>query len=224
MLQQKMKNSEVLHRTADVVEEYGYGFGSESFIGERGVCIDGALHLTLTGTLPTTELLSEGERHLYSAIETTPAGKALTRYINGRGGYHSSLYSWNDRKMLEYQPSGIQNLHDDTDPRVQEAKAQAQQAVVEALRACALIEEAKEDGTYVEPEVEETNIGQVYSAMGFQEITFDLAVSCQGMKITFDKDQEVQFTEAVSGDDLFQTMPNLKGLSITVAQNEMATV
>lgn len=179
MLETTMKNSEVLNRTADVIEEHGWGFGSESFMGEKGLCVEGALHLVLAGELPSSFHYNESD--LYYYIERTPAARALAAYV----GVGPHLYQWNDEKRWK-------RLDGD---RMAFPNPDAGQEVVEAIRACALIEEAKENGTYTEPE----------PTQQFVE-TITIPVTFCGSGITLDVQMmKINFADAISGDDVFQS-------------------
>lgn len=198
-----MLNSEILNRTADVMEERGYGHGSTSLVGEDGICVEGAMHLVLHGSLPYING-PMAESKTYLGVEFSPAGLALKQYLD-EPYQHSHLYAWND---AQYSLQGCD-------------KAKAQQVVVEALRACALIEASKEDGTYVEPEP--VTVAEAYEHLGYFSIPVTV---CPVGGLKFESDFEsikVKYDSAISGDEVFQMYPGDK-LHLSVEPLTLATV
>lgn len=126
-----MSVSETLNRAADLIEERGWtqGPGGWYALNRYPLCIEGAIYAVLVeeGSEPPTYGATKSE-----AVNLCPAGQALREYlrlgpmkrISHADGTHSlvgvRLYSWND------------------------ARAEDARQVIEALRATAVIEAAKE--------------------------------------------------------------------------------
>lgn len=111
----EIPTSEVLNRAADLIEDYGWGQGVGSMIGAGGVCVMGAILHAVQGRFARPD---ENDQDTYDVVDACPAGQAMYRYLALPEG--SELFDWNDKKV------------------------RTQSEVVEAIRACAVIEASRE--------------------------------------------------------------------------------
>ena len=82
-----MKTSEQLNLAADLIEEYGEGSGTASMMGESGLCIMGALHLSVFGKL---------DEFGYPDAARCPAGRAVWNYLDLDAEDDDAGWTWND--------------------------------------------------------------------------------------------------------------------------------
>ena len=111
-----MNTSEVLNRAADLIEERGWATGNCGMDASPGaaLCLEGALGAAMG--VAVVDGLSAYPIYDYTEIEVAPVYQILQDYL----AWMSDLYMWNDRRD------------------------RTQAEVVEALRACAVIEAARE--------------------------------------------------------------------------------
>ena len=85
---------EVLLKTAEVIEEVGWGKGADSMYNacDKGVCVEGAMYAALRGHV--AEDIDEADM-AYSIVARSPAYVALCEYL-GRRPMPTTLYLWND--------------------------------------------------------------------------------------------------------------------------------
>lgn len=119
-----MKVSETLNKAADLIEERGWGTGHQSWANDPAlpVCLEGAIGAAMGLTVND---LRSGSGIDPADLQLCPAGAALREHLSGwfnaRGSKVAWLCHWND------------------------ADGRTADEVIEVLRACALIEEARED-------------------------------------------------------------------------------
>lgn len=83
-----MRTSEILNKAADLIEERGWGQGSETWNNHNGagLCLEGGI-LAATGMKLTDD------------FEACPAYRAVWAHLENDdrwGAYRGSLYNWND--------------------------------------------------------------------------------------------------------------------------------
>lgn len=114
-----MKTSEVLNRAADLLEERGWRKGDWGLDNDGepsgALCLEGAV----IAAMPMKERLFHRGGVMYSTYDECPAGLAVERYLDSKPG--AGGYNWND------------------------AEDRTASEVIEVLRACALIEAAREE-------------------------------------------------------------------------------
>ena len=115
-----MKLSEQLHAAADLIQTYGWGVGGETWdpAAGEGICLEGAI--AAAGGVRLT-----GGAPLDVDLRECPLYRAVDTYLQDDEQWEESaryrLYRWND------------------------SVATSGEQVIEVLRACALIEEAREN-------------------------------------------------------------------------------
>lgn len=118
-----MRTSEVLNRAADLIEERGWTVGSgwiQRGQGNQHLCLEGGIMAAMGMEFP--EVIIDA---VYGPFAMCPAYQAVSAYLNREVAYldgvvrGETLYGWNDR-----QDAAVE--------------------VIEVLRACAVIEAAKE--------------------------------------------------------------------------------
>jgi hypothetical protein len=112
-----MNTSEVLNTAADLIEERGWAVGSEGWGSPDGLCVEGALLAALG--------IAEDDGHRL-ALYQCPAYAAVTAYLDldpspALCPISDTLWGWNDRG------------------------SRTAAEVIEVLRACAVIEAAREE-------------------------------------------------------------------------------
>ena len=112
-----MQTSEVLNKAADLIEERGWQTGPRGMTGEGGLCLMGAVFAAQSNRVAESDLEAT---HGFVAC---PAGAAVYEHVKDDRYVHSPLLVWayNDRI------------------------AKSSTDVLGVLRACALIEAAREE-------------------------------------------------------------------------------
>lgn len=123
-----MRTSEILNRAADLIEERGWGTGSDTWYfgnDNHPLCIEGGMMAALGLKFGHA---AEGEAGATDQLYACPAYKAVHEYLNLRPS--QSLYQWNDS-------------WDVVDGST--ANRRTKEEVIATLRTVAVIEAAKED-------------------------------------------------------------------------------
>jgi hypothetical protein len=111
-----METSEVLNRAADLIQERGWGQGSDTWtVAGDGLCIEGAI--AAVAEIPTM-VCGRIVAPSRPALEACPAYRAVAEHLAER--HHDSLWRWNDHRT------------------------RTADEVIEVLRAAAAIEHARE--------------------------------------------------------------------------------
>ncbi len=121
MTENNIPTSEVLHRAADLIQEHGWGRGSDSMFAKDGLCFMGGIHGATFGCF----------RDDYLAAAECPAGRAVYRYLNLVVGDPDAGWEWNDASRLDVNTRSVEPIRTASE-------------VIEVLRAAAAIEQARE--------------------------------------------------------------------------------
>lgn len=127
-----MNTSEVLNRAADLIEERGWRVGPfgwpESVESTEPLCLEGAILAALGLDIESASVDRESD-----VPNTCPAGLAVREYLGL--SVEVDLYEWNDGISVRVGLGKVAKTASD---------------VIDVLRACALIEAAKENVSVAE--------------------------------------------------------------------------
>lgn len=127
-----MQTSEILHKAADLIEERGWGTGSETWgyvDFASPLCIEGAIGAAMGKVVNVP-----GDDGIWPQdIQTCPAGKAVSEFLGERRRSTGWLCHWNDTRARNAAEvievlrgaAAVQQLRETDDAAIEEARETA---------------------------------------------------------------------------------------------------